>query len=181
MTAINPIARCCALVGAPACRKTSVVRAVLAGSSHPAYRIGNCHYCLLRGKPVAVLGIYDGGLFDGTDKLSYAVASKAMLVARALRRQGIERVLWEGDRLARRCWLDTFDSEFGPLAMRHYIAHDTDERCRERGSKQSLSWRSGRRSLCARLALQYNAVEVDMTVPRSVETEAAHILTWAAL
>jgi hypothetical protein len=81
--------------------------------------------------------------FPGTDTLSMSVAPRAR---QWVRERPFPLILAEGDRLANMGFLEGAASAGYAITLVHLTANPDvlDQRCQERGSTQSTSWRQGR-------------------------------------
>lgn len=131
------------LAGVPASGKSTILRRIIADMLPAPTEF---KYGKLRGiqqDGVAVLGVYDGGKFDGTDRLANDVIADALAFCQQCRIYGeIRVIIAEGDRLLNRRFLDSVNAriifiEATPeeLRRRHQARRDTQDtaflrRCR---------------------------------------------------
>lgn len=142
------------LIGPPAVGKSSLMRALTAGCWRSSRAKPIAHDRLIAPYSGECVGIELGrarNAYPGTDALPLNVspAAKAFLASRPA---GL--VLGEGDRLAHNGFLEAA-SEAGYQVTVVYLTADQEEldrRCAERGSRQSVGWRTGRATKAARLA-----------------------------
>ena len=132
------------LAGVPASGKSSILRELikrLIQIDPESFQHGKLHG--IKGQGVAVYGIYDGGKFDGTDRLSMTVIDDAIdYYKNEAEPSGVKVIIVEGDRLLCRRFLDSvrariivIDAEPRELMRRHIQRGDTQEsaflkRCR---------------------------------------------------
>jgi len=148
--------RVIALMGEPASGKTTVMNEVIArlGVGIPCAS-GLCRWIQFHKYRVVVLGIYDGSLFAGTDKLSMAVAPEMLARLRdwkALAGSGQWKILFEGDRLTTPSFFKTLKQEGFGLEIYSLKCEQEilDARHGERDN-QNASWLKGRATKYQRL------------------------------
>jgi uridine kinase len=100
----------------------------------------------LQNNNIYILGKYDEGeVFSGTDRMSMAVQPEAIKFLACLPKDSI--VLYEGDRLFTASFLedcaDKYDLKIFHLSTN---AEVREERYKERGSNQNVTWLQGRES-----------------------------------
>lgn len=100
----------------------------------------------LQNKNLYILGKYDDGeVFSGTDRMSMAVQPEAIKFLASLSADSI--VLYEGDRLFTASFLehcaDNYELKIFHLAT---TAEVREQRYKERGSNQNVTWLQGRES-----------------------------------
>jgi hypothetical protein len=100
----------------------------------------------LQNNNIYILGKYDEGeVFSGTDRMSMAVQPEAIKFLACLPKDSI--VLYEGDRLFTASFLedcaDKYDLKIFHLSTNPEVR---EERYKERGSNQNVTWLQGRES-----------------------------------
>jgi len=100
----------------------------------------------LQNNNIYILGKYDEGeVFSGTDRMSMAVQPEAIKFLACLPKDSI--VLYEGDRLFTASFLENCAEKYD-LKIFHLStnAEVREERYKERGSNQNVTWLQGRES-----------------------------------
>jgi GTPase SAR1 family protein len=100
----------------------------------------------LQNKRIYILGKYDDGeVFSGTDRMSMAVQPEAIKFLASLPSDSI--VLYEGDRLFTASFLEDCAEKY-ELKIIHLAtsAAVREQRYKERGSNQNVTWLQGRES-----------------------------------
>lgn len=173
------------LFGEPGSGKTTFMRSIL--KHFPPMKQGK-YGCVSfmhdPGSATAIIGSYTGHTFDGTDRLSIAVYAEAPLVLSMLReRLGVRTLLWEGDRLARARWIDTCEADGWAVNLIHLTipADEGIRRRQARGTGQSESWVTGRRTLCQRLAAARGAQGCCLANPRATDALRDECLAFCSL
>jgi cytidylate kinase len=98
----------------------------------------------LQNNKIYILGKYDDGeVFSGTDRMSMAVQPEAIKFLASLSADSI--VLYEGDRLFTASFLEDCAEKYN-LKIIHLTtsAEIREERYKERGSNQNVTWLQGR-------------------------------------
>lgn len=146
--------------GEPATGKTSLMVQILKrlGASRGLYKgLVRGHFYDL--SQVVVLGVYDGSLFSGTDRLSMAVLPEAIaFLNKIANRPAYDNwtVLFEGDRLFNAKFFDAAQ-QLGELKLFLLTCEEEtlEKRHSDRKDTQSESWLKGRRTKYAKLYAQY--------------------------
>ena len=117
----------------------------------------------LQNNNIYILGKYDDGeVFSGTDRMSMAVQPEAIKFLASIPNDSI--VLYEGDRLFTASFLEDcsekYDLKIIHLATKPEVR---EERYKERGSDQNVTWLRGRES-------KINNILTNMTLLFFVET-----------
>ena len=163
------------IIGEPAVGKTTVMRKVIDGISFELHKLGKAKWMQNAEHKLIVMGSYMGHTFDGTDRLSMACYEDLENALQYFQqsKKGFA-ILWEGDRLARNCWLQALKESGYELSLFHFTGElkTVKERRDKRGTKQNESWVSGRRSLCQRLADEHGAQEIKMNDNKSFDVAA---------
>lgn len=170
------------IFGEPAIGKTTLMRELIKGIGETQQgKIGVMDYVWSQTHRVMVVGSYKGHPYDGTDRLSIAIYPQAAeLLALANKHMDVRVLIWEGDRMARRRWLDAVEDAGYSLRLLHLIASKevTDQRRNKRGSTQNEQWVNGRRKLCSNLAIAEQAHTYCMDTEERRRTLVEVILGW---
>lgn len=148
-----------AIGGEPGTGKSSLVTALLeqAPLSEPL-RKRLVRGCIIRPWRLVVLGLYYGGPFPGTDKLSMAVQPEAETFVRAMAEAPAYAdwtILFEGDRLFNQSFLTRLDSMPVKLTVLILKApkEELQRRYQERGSTQPEGFLKGRETKIERIRI----------------------------
>lgn len=168
--------RAIAIGGEPATGKSAIMLEVLRLiGPGPLFTCGLCRGTLHQQESVAVIGLYDGSGFPGTDRLSMGVQPDAVRFVRARAASYPESaVVFEGDRLfnakflgelASVAALEVFVVTTEPvlLDMRHALA---------RADAQSETWLAGRRTKVANIRRAFPHTVLSNNLPEDVERNA---------
>jgi hypothetical protein len=138
------------LIGACGSGKTWVMRQLIDSfADRKRCKIGKVHFTL--SNKVAILGSYDGSMYEGSDKLSMAVMSDADLLKSMQKRLNLT-IVCEGDRFTN----STFISKFRPLIIKIL---DTGESGRVlRKSKQTQRQIKSIQTRVSKIAANLNVV-----------------------
>jgi hypothetical protein len=100
----------------------------------------------LQNNNIYILGKYDEGeVFSGTDRMSMAVQPEAIKFLASLSEDSI--VLYEGDRLFTASFLEDCAEKYDLKIVHISTRADVrEERYKERGSNQNVTWLQGRES-----------------------------------
>lgn len=162
--------KCIGLIGEPAVGKTTIVRGVIKGLvGYERNRLGKAKWMEFKNERLIVMGSYNGHTFDGTDRLSMACYSdlESAVYYFVHHKQGYN-ILWEGDRLSRKRWLDA-TSNYYETKLFHLYAEDDAVKSRRdlRGTKQNESWVKGRKQLCKRLSSERGGIDFKLSSDES--------------
>jgi hypothetical protein len=118
------------LIGGCGSGKTYVMKQIINNLKIKKAKIGLFRFCIDESKNIAILGVYDGTTFEGSDKLSMAIMKDAE-VMRKLQILKNFTIICEGDRFTN----STFIKIFKPIIVK---INDKGENGRKlRNSKQS--------------------------------------------
>lgn len=161
------------LIGEPAVGKTTVMRKLIESLQFKPHKLDRAKWMECEEQKLILIGSYFGHIFDGSDRLSMSCYSDLETMLQYFQQSDAlcsYTVLWEGDRLARKRWLDALTLCGYELKLFHLRAdlETVNERRRRRGTKQNASWVSGRRNLCRRLADEHNAQVFSVVDEKSV-------------
>lgn len=158
------------IAGAPATGKTTLVTSLLSSRRRSrSFSVGK-----LKGEvygDLAVLGFYpEGETFGGTDRLSMGVMPDAVTFLDALPLDGVGLVLFEGDRLVCRTFIDAAKpkSELR-LVMLKASDDELEARQKARGNKQTPGWLKGRETKLRNLEAMYPFDVWESNRPRDLE------------
>lgn len=148
-----------AVVGEPATGKSTLLRALMAalGTGWTPFKAGlvRGHRLRVGGVSVLVLGIYESGRFDGTDRLSMAVQPEAEALLRRLA-SGLSpvSVVLEGDRLGNAKLFAAVEALGAEQRWWRLVAGEAllGERHRTREDDQTEAWLRGRRTKVANVS-----------------------------
>ena len=166
--------------GEPAVGKTAVMHRVMGriGPGWSEQKRGPLVWMALG--DVIVLGRYQFGKFDGTDRLSMAVQPAAVDAIGAWAQTSKLSVLFEGDRLFNGSFLDAIgprvDVELHAIVLTA-PADEIAERHRAREDSQSEMFIKGRRTKYARLAEREHVTTMVNAEPEDIERIAWHVLS----
>lgn len=147
------------LVGEPASGKTTIFKNLISKFNLDK----NFSYGLLRGhiaynSGIAVLGIYDQGTFQGTDRLSMAVMPDAIRFLESKFCKELKTVFFEGDRLGSLKFLEAVSKVYSLVVYQTVVAeHVIEARHKFRGDTQTETWLKGRKSKVKKVSQVYNA------------------------
>lgn len=186
-----PALRVTAIGGVPASGKTTLMRAVLdkvtkSGVIGIRTKHGKCWVTEFPELRLSVLGIYDNGVFDGTDKLSMAVQPDALDYLNDLARRYRETwsAMFEGDRLFNDSFLTSLqDCKFRLDVVILEVDSETQAaRFKARGSNQNPTFLKGRETKIKRLKEKWmntdNFRVASLKTERSAIRLAASLLEW---
>jgi dephospho-CoA kinase len=132
-----------AIGGEPGAGKTTFMREIIKRTNvEPKYN----EYKLvpyLQKDNIYILGKYEEGTFQGTDRMSMAVQPAAVSFLDTLPENSV--VLYEGDRLFNNSFLEHCDNKFDLRII--YLKTSKEvrvQRCKDRGSEQNDTWLAGR-------------------------------------
>lgn len=167
------------LIGEPCVGKTSVVRAVIGNRVVKHGRYNTCRWTEVPILNLWILGVYDGHVCDGTDRLSMNCYTDSIEAVKWIKNESPDaNLLWEGDRMNNRKWLNSI-VEVGvvPILWCLVAMEGTmTNRRRLRMSKQSSRWAIGIRTKVASITAEYSAHYIDMTEDGSDKVVASRIL-----
>ena len=134
------------IAGVPASGKSSIIRQVISDmlpNGRP-FQAGKLHG--INEGPIYVFGQYDGGKFDGTDRLAMDVINDAITFADRLGSTGQRcAILVEGDRLFNRRFLEAtaariivIDAPAAELRRRHAARRDTQSQAFIKATRTKL-------------------------------------------
>ena len=96
------------LIGACGSGKTYVMKQLLNNLETKNAKIGLFRFCIDENKNIAILGVYDGSTFEGSDKLSMGIMKDVELMRKLQIAKNITLVC-EGDRFTNSTFIKTFE------------------------------------------------------------------------
>lgn len=147
------------LAGEPATGKSTIMRRILPANKK-RFKYGKVHGYM--SGVTCYLGLYEGGVFDGTDRLAMSVQPHAKkLVQKLVKSDKCSCIVFEGDRLFNDKFLSFLSSVADIKLFVIYASEETlHRRHKERKDNQSEVWLKGRKTKIDRLAEKYNAIKL---------------------
>lgn len=96
------------LIGGCGSGKTYVMKQLLNNLETKIAKIGLFRFCIDESKNIAILGVYDGTTFEGSDKLSMAIMKDAQIMRKLQTSKNIT-IICEGDRFTNSTFIKTFE------------------------------------------------------------------------
>jgi hypothetical protein len=153
------------VVGGCGSGKTWCMRQLLKTLKTKAVRIGMLQFRYDAERRIAIMGVYDGSAFEGSDRLNMRAMNDLEELRRAQNALGFT-IIAEGDRFTNR----KFVSQMKPYVIK---ISDTGERGRlERGSQQTerhikaIATRVS--NICANVAVQNSAMALEIITQRAL-------------
>jgi hypothetical protein len=166
------------IIGVPASGKTTLMRAVIEClGPGQGFKFGLLHGTQY--KACYLLGLYNVGLFAGTDRLSMAVQPDAIRFLRWLATQApMATVLFEGDRLTRNQFLSVPDIDYR-LFVLTVTGAELDRRHAARRDTQSYHFKRSRATLVASICERFRVARIPHELP--IDTAPARDAILAAI
>ena len=168
------------LIGEPCVGKTSVMRELLLHQKGISrIQFGSAKAIEVKGRRLFVLGVYDGGVCDGTDRLSMNCYKDSLSLASWMIADKKDHgLLWEGDRMNNAKWIDALKALGVSVELWHLEASEEvmAERRRLRNSTQSSRWAMGIKTKVDNMSKMYQARRIEMSGPDSAKVAADEII-----
>lgn len=172
-------ARVIYIAGVPASGKSSLMKLVRENlfTDSTEFKHGLCRGIESRDGKYSMLGVFDGSMFEGTDKLGMTVINDALQYIRELQEKDGKAVVFvEGDRLFNIRFLSKTDALLlvldanGAILKRRHI---------ERGDSQTESFLKSRRSKVENFISRYKVRRIWNNTPKDQERILSYILKTA--
>jgi hypothetical protein len=170
-----------ALYGEPGVGKTTVILRLFELLKDHGYARNPFNYGLLKGilfqkedRRIYIPGVFDGSLYQGTDKLSMAVQPHAVkfLECGALRPQ--DGILIEGERLFKKSFLAGFQADL--ILILTCSAETLKVRHAAQGRSQTAQILEGRRTLIRNIERDFKTERASNEAPEDTELNAMRLL-----